>query len=124
MLGRRVTRKEVVYRGLCGDLGKDAELGAERLEGITWRSGWALQAAHSKVLGLRRVELSRMGKMAFQCDGKRGGGAAQEVLLEGLEKGAHPCHPCHGATVTVIMWPGDGCGQEGSCGCSCFARGQ
>lgn len=101
MLGRRVTRKEIVYRGLCGDLGKDAELGAERREGITWRSGWALQAAHSKVLGLRRVELSRTGKTAFQCDGKRGGGAAQEVLLEGLEKGA-----IRPATVTVIMWPG------------------
>lgn len=63
-----------MYRGLCGDLGKDAELGAERREGPTWRSGCALQAARSKVLGLRRVEFSRTEKTAFRCDGNRGGG--------------------------------------------------
>lgn len=123
MLGRRVTRKEVVYRGLCGDLGKDAELGAERREGITWRSGWALQAAHSKVLGLRRVELSRTGKMAFQCDGKRGGGAAQEVLLEGLEKGAiRVILPrCHGDSDNVA-W-GMAVVREGSQWVHSSARG-
>lgn len=90
-----------MYRGLCGDLGKAAELGAERREGITWRSGCALQAARSKVLELRRVEFSKTEKTAFQCNGNRGGVAAQEVLLEGMEKGAI----CP-AMVTVIMWPG------------------
>ena len=78
---RRSARKEgykekrgCVYRGLCGDLGKDAELGAERRKGPTWRSGCALQAARSKVLGLSRVEFPRTEKTAFQCDGNRGGG--------------------------------------------------
>ena len=79
-----------MYRGLCGDLGKDAELGAERREGVTWRSGWALQAAHSKVLGLRRVEFPRTGKTAFQCDGKRGGGGSSGGAAGGARGGRRP----------------------------------
>lgn len=92
-----------MYRGLCGDLGKAAELGAERREGVTWRSGCALQAARSKVLELRRVEFSKTEKTAFQCDGNRGGVAAQEVLLEGCHP-AEGCHlPCHGDS-DYVAW--------------------
>ena len=60
-----------------------------------------MQAACSKVLGLRRVGFSRTEKMAFQCDGNRGGGAAQEVLLEGHGEGCHL--PCHGDS-DYVAW--------------------